>query len=387
MNPHRQIIAEWSIKHRYADFYEACRQMQALASRYKLPLIVGLEGCNGYAAPFDQYLIAQGVQVRQINNLTLSRYRQLFGQPYKTDEYDARLIASYLQQPFEIKSAGYQENQVELAQPQSGQIKLLSRHQRDLIKEQTRFKNKLRKLILGYFPEIFDLYEDPFSPNCLALIALGKTPAQLAKISPKRLGAVKTKGGKRGMGSQKAQTLKRLLQTHPKLAITPDACAIVAANYAERISTLERQIHQLELKLSALLEQHPSGPVLLDVPGIATKTASRIIGETIDINRFATLDKYCAYCGVVCLRNDSGRAKRTKSSKQVNHILKDTYMKIALTSIRVNPASVAYYSRKREEGHNHFSALKCLAHQICKVAYKLMRYNSMYQESYYKKAA
>jgi len=386
MSPERQILAEWSVRHRHADFKQACQRMQSLAQQHKLPLLVGIEGYNGYAAPFDQYLIAQGIKLKQINNLTLNRYRMLFGQPYKTDDYDARLIASYLQQPFCLKSAAYQERQVEEAQEQSADIKLISRHQQALIKEQTRTKNKLLKSLLGYLPELFDIYDDLFSPNCLALIALGKTPAQLKAVSLKRLAAVKPKGGKRGLGLSRAKALKHLLQDYPVQGVSVHLKAMVAASYAKRISTLEHEIRQLDRELADMLNQHPSGEVLQSVPGIAAKTASRIIGETMNIARFTTLDKYCAYSGVVCLRNDSGRTKRAKVSNNFNHILKDTFMKIALTSMRVNPASVAYYSRKREEGHNHFSALKRLAHQICKVVYKLIRSNAEYQQCY-KKAA
>ncbi len=387
MNPERQILTEWSVMHRHADFIQACEQIKSLAVEHNLPLVVGMEGYNGYASPFDQYLISQGISVKQVNNLTLNRYRLLFGQPYKTDAYDAKLIASYLLQPFDLKNAGYQENLVKSACPQSGELKLISRHQIELIVEQTRYKNKLRKQLLGYFPEIFDLYKSPFSPNCLALIALGKTPTQLMSMSLKKLKDVKAQGGKRGLGLDKANQLKRLLENYPANNGLADTASIVAANYAKRIITLEQEIHQLDLKSADLLKAHLHGQLLLSVPGIGGKLASRIIGETINTSRFASLDKYCAYSGVICLKDDSGqRVNQAKVSKKVNHILKDAFMKTALTSLRVNPESAAYYQRKRNAGHNHLSALKCLAHQICKVAYKLMISNSMYQQSFKKTA-
>ncbi len=160
MNPQGKIIDQWSTKYRYADFKQAARRMQALSGEYNLPLIVGIEGYNGYASPFDEYLINQGITVKQINNLTLDRYRQLFGQPYKTDEYDAQLIASYLRLPG--KTSSYVENRILPSSSLNKKIKALARHQRGLIKEQTRYKNRLRKLILGYFPELFSVYKGIF---------------------------------------------------------------------------------------------------------------------------------------------------------------------------------------------------------------------------------
>ncbi len=48
MNPQGKIIDQWSTKHRYADFKQAARRMQALSREYNLPLIVGIEGYNGH---------------------------------------------------------------------------------------------------------------------------------------------------------------------------------------------------------------------------------------------------------------------------------------------------------------------------------------------------
>ena len=333
-------------------------------------------------------LMDQGMQVRQINNLTLNRYRQLFGQPYKTDEYDARLIASFLQQPLDCKNVNYQENQLIPVNQMNIDIKKLARHQMDLTKGLIRFKNKLKKMILSYLPELLDVYDDIFSPNCLALIALGKTPVQLNKMKLNKLAQVKSKNGSRGIGLQKAQELKTALrEIYSDLFDSNSVNAKIARNYALNIYEIHQQIKDLDQELASLLRIHPQGSNLLSVPGIGIKIAARIIGETVDVKRFKTLDKYSAYSGVVCLRNDSGRSKRARNTKQSNRILKDSYMKAALTSIRINSASKTYYDKKIQAGHGHLSALKCLAHQISKVVYKLMKTNSCYQESFYQKAA
>jgi len=384
MSPRGQIIDQWFVKHRYADFKKAARRMQALSREYNLPLIVGIEGYNGYASPFDQYLMDQGITIKQINNLTLDRYRQLFGQPYKTDEYDAQLIASYLMQPLRSKTSAHAENRLQPTCSLSKQIKLLARHQKGLIKERTCYKNRLRKLLLGYFPELFDVYKDIFSPNCLALIALAKSQPELKVMNIKQLSAIKAPGCKRALGKAKAALLKSLLCGYPNL--TSHAQEMVAASYAKRINILDSEIKQLDRELSRLIPLHRSGESLLSVPGSGIKTTARIIGETGDISRFSTPDKFSVYSGVVCLRNESGIRSKSKNTKRVNHILKDTFLKVATTSLRVNPESNVYYQRKRKEGHKHFSALKCLAHQIAKVIYKLMSSNSLYMPSY-KKAA
>ena len=358
--------------------------MQSLSRKYGLAPIVGIEGYNGYASPFDQYLMDQGITIKQINNLTLDRYRQLFGQPYKTDEYDAQLIASYLMQPLRTKTSAHVENQLGVNSALNKQIKILARHQKGLIKEQTRYKNRLRKHLLGYFPELFDVYKDIFSPNCLALIAMAKSTADLMVMSVQQLSAVKAPGCKRALGKTKATLLKKYLLNYPEANLTSNAQAMIAESLANRITVLNSETNQLDQELSKLIPQHRSGASLLSVPGLGIKTTARILGETGNISRFSTPDKFSVYSGVVCLRNESGVRSKSKNTKRVNHILKDTFLKIATTSLRVNPESSVYYKRKRKEGHKHFSALKCLAHQIAKVIYKLMSSNSLYMPSYKK---
>ncbi len=45
---------------------------------------------------------------------------------------------------------------------------------------------------------------------------------------------------------------------------------------------------------------------------------------------------------------------------------------LALTQIRTNPESRAYYQRKRFEGKPHWVALTALARQLCKAVFKMM---------------
>ena len=52
--------------------------------------------------------------------------------------------------------------------------------------------------------------------------------------------------------------------------------------------------------------------------------------------------------------------------------MKQAFLQLALTQLRLNPESRAYYERKRREGKPHWVALIALARQLCKKVYKLM---------------
>ena len=370
MGPDGKFCSEFTVAHNHVSFNEASQKIMSIASQFKLPVVAAMEGHNGHAAPFDRYLVGQGVTVMAVNNLRFSRYREIFGQPYKNDPYDARLLAD-----FTFRSPALDErngaHQVVFPAMEVTALKKLARYQRDLIREATRCKLRLIKLVTGYFPELKQVYTKWFSPNCLALLATGITPQQLGQMEVSALAQIGAPGAKRTLGKNKAARLKTLAQNvcpNPAAAID----ARVTANYAQRLQELDRQIRTLDTELTDILKKLPQGRQMLNISGCGPKLSSRILGETGDIRRFANRDKYSAYCGVVCLDDSSGKRKQSRPAKQINYILKNSFMQLALSGIKNDPKSAAYYHRKRSEGLKHWPAVKRLAHQLCKIIYKLL---------------
>jgi hypothetical protein len=54
-------------------------------------------------------------------------------------------------------------------------------------------------------------------------------------------------------------------------------------------------------------------------------------------------------------------------------------MQMASCSIRYNPASLAFYQRKTKEGKGHWQAVKCLARNMLRVIYTMLKNKTMYQ--------
>lgn len=377
MGPDGKFCAEFTITHDHASFYKAGQRIMKIAHQFKLPVVAAMEGHNGYAAPFDRYLVDRGIKVLAVNNLRFSRYREMFGQPYKNDPYDARLLADFtFRQPALDDRSGVHQ----AVFPALGltTLKKLARYQRDLIREATRCKLRLIKLVTGYFPELGQVYTKWFSPNCLALLSMGLTPQQIGQMEISAIAQIGAPGLKRTLGKNKAARLKALAQkVCPNPAANIDAR--VTADYAKRLQELERQVSSLDTELVGILEKLPEGRQLLDIKGCGPKLASRIPGETGNIRRFANRDKYSAYCGVVCLDDSSGKRQKCRPAKQINYMLKASFMQLALSEIKNNPKSAAYYQRKRSEGLKHWPAVKRLAHQLCRKIYKLLAADNNYK--------
>jgi hypothetical protein len=54
------------------------------------PVSVAMEGYNGWARPLDQPILSDGYTLFNINNLKLSRFKEVFPSAAKTDAIDAR---------------------------------------------------------------------------------------------------------------------------------------------------------------------------------------------------------------------------------------------------------------------------------------------------------
>ena len=98
-----------------------------------------------------------------------------------------------------------------------------------------------------------------------------------------------------------------------------------------------------------------------------------MIGEIGDINRFKTERQLAVYCGVACVDNISGKQKMTKVVYKANKICKATMIEIAGCTIRYVSESSTYYAKKRAEGKKHNHALRCLARQMIKVIFKMLK--------------
>ena len=144
----------------------------------------------------------------------------------------------------------------------------------------------------------------------------------------------------------------------------------------------------LDRKLEELGEKSAEVQRLISISGVGTKLASRFVGEIGEINRFEKADQLAVYCGVACIDDDSGKSKKTRVVYKANKICKATMIDIAGCTIRYVPLSKAYYDKKRAEGKEHNHALRCLARQLIKVIFKMLKEDRDYvKKEEVKKAA
>ena len=105
----------------------------------------------------------------------------------------------------------------------------------------------------------------------------------------------------------------------------------------------------------------------------------RILAEIGDGTRFADSARLASYAGLAPVTRQSGKPVNGESqSRRGNHRLKNAMSLAAFASLR-DPASKAFYDRKRAEGKRHNAALICLARRRCDVILAMLTTRQPYQ--------
>src|SRR5664280_716372 len=115
------------------------------------------------------------------------------------------------------------------------------------------------------------------------------------------------------------------------------------------------------------------------MPGVGSRTAVKILTIVGDGSAFPTAGHLAAYAGLAPVTRRSGTSINGESrSHRGNHALKSALFLSAFASLK-DPASRAYYDRKRAEKKKHNAAIICLARRRVDVLFAMLRDGNPYQ--------
>lgn len=360
------ILYNQKVAHKINEFAENIKLFKQIEKKEGGKISFALEGKNGYSNPLDRILLDQGFTLYNVDNFKLKRFREAFAGEWRDDERDSLMLSKMLKLKEHINSKREKVFiKIEQPSPLAESLKLLSRHQQTLIDERVRLTNRLGKKLLEVSPQILELGKLK-NKKIIAILAKYPDFSKYKRITLCSL--LKTKGiGKKGAFF----LLKRLNHIEYMPGLT-DIYKTIILSYAKRISELQKEIEDIDKKLDETGEKSKEVKHLKTIPGVATKLASRFIGEIEDINRFPSEKQLAIYCGVACVDNNSGKVTKARAVYKANKICKQTLINMAGCSIRFSPQCKAYYLKKRTEGKAHNHALRCLARQLIKVIYRML---------------
>jgi len=360
------VLYNQKVAHKLNEFTESIKLFKQIEKKEGGKISFALEGKNGYSNPLDQILLDKGFILYNVDNLKLKRFREAFAGEWRDDERDSLMLSKMLKLKDYINSKR-EKVFIKIEKPSlvTESLKLLSRHQQTLIDEKIRLVNRLGKKLLEVCPQILELGKLK-NKKIIAILAKYPDFSKYKRITLKSLLKI------RGIGKRQAPFLLKRLNNIEYMSGLTDIYKTIILSYAKRILELREEIEDIDKKLDETGEKNKEVNHLKTIPGVATKLASRLVGEIGNIDRFPSEKQLAIYCGVACVDNNSGKVTKARAVYKANKICKQTLTTMAGCSIRFSLQCKAYYLKKRTEGKSHNHALRCLARQLIKVIYRML---------------
>lgn len=295
---------------------------------------IGVEGASGLGRPLAEYLVAEGIDVRDVPPHRTA-LRQRGRHEGKSDRLDAHRVAVETQTNDALACAFKHSHPAPPDQV------------RDQISLWHNTRTSLRKIRVQLIGELDDL--------------IHQLPEEVRAAMPVRA------------------TVRARINAIAKLDVedvTDPLDLLRLELIGHRITMLKDVMAQdkaAEAELAKLV--HQTGTSLATVPGIATLAAAEILLETGDVRRF-TEAGFARFNGTAPIPASSGEAgsrpRRHRLNRGGNRRLNAVIHRVAMIQLRCEPRARDLYDRAISNGHTRREAMRILKRHLSNIIYRTM---------------
>lgn len=338
-----QNLFELTISNSQKDFEQFAATVERISLDTKLRPIFGLEDSYGYGQRLARFLTQINAQVKMIPPVLVDYARKYETHPEKNDSLDALGVARVLIQRID----SLPDYSISASDDLSKEIKELTLDREFLIKEQTRIKNQLHRLLhKSYNSNYQKKFKNPFSLKALRYWKTYPIPRNQNSVI----------GNSIILKKQIKRKVRRLL-------------------------TIRDEVKEIEQDIAGLMEQ--TGQKLTTLNGSGTVLSSQVLAEVRNIDRFHSPSALAKYAGLAPREKSSGKTIRHIKTKSGNRRLNMAIHRIALSQISRsgNAEAKAYFQRKLSEGKTKAQALCCLKRRLVDIIFMMLKHKQAYDYS------
>ena len=278
-----------------------------------------VESAQGLGYLLSQQLISAGETVIDVPAVRASRVRTLStGRSQKNDPNDARSVAIAALRANDLAEV--------LPDDHTRILRLLAKRHRDIGRTKNRECCRLHSLLLEMFPGGADF----------KMSSMTRVNALLDTFTPVD-----------SMGRQRLE---------------------IAQDFTDGIDELTGRLKTSKRRIAAAVKA--SGTSLTEICGLGPITAAIIIGNTGNIDRFATKARFASYNGTAPIDASSGPKVRHRLNPRGNRQLNWAIHVVAISQLRHDTIGRAFYDRKIEEGKTPKEAIRALKRRLSDVIYR-----------------
>jgi transposase len=317
-------------------------------------------------------LLSAGQKVVYVPGRVVHGMSGVFRGEGKTDAKDARVIAD---------TARMRGDLTELAVTDELVVELtrLTSYRADVMADWVRGVNRLRDLLTCIFPALEASF-DYSARSALILLTGYCTPAEVRAAGPEAIASYLRGHGARGAGAM-AATAARAAEQQTTALPGEATTAMLVKKIARQLLDTDREVKDTDKLITGKFRDHPQARIIESLPGMGPILGAQFLVATDGrpLEAFANAGRLASYAGLVPVPRDSGRVSgNNHRPKRFHRPLRQVFYMMALSSIRPEGPSKAFYQRKRDESKVHTQALLALARRLVDVLWALLRDNRVY---------
>jgi len=301
-------------------------------------------GHTGSGHFLARHLFASGLEIKTVNPVLVKTLRKYETHPEKSDLQDAYGVAKVLIEKIDTLPTYRITEQSEIGK----EIKDLSLDRAFLIKEQSRIKNHLHRLLHRAWNSAYrDKFKDPFGKKSIKYWSAHPLPC--GKAANDIIG-------------------------------TPAILKNQIRRKVKRLADIRKEVKEIETELQTLIEK--TGQKITTLSGCGTVLGAMILAEVKGVERFSSPSALAKYAGLSPREKSSGKTFRHVKTKSGNRQLNSAIHRVALSQIgrSGNQHAKAYFQRKISEGKTKTQALCCLKRRLVDIIYIMLKHAEPYKE-------
>jgi transposase len=247
-----------------------------------------------------------------------------------------------------------------------------------------RLSNRLRAVLLRYYPAAVDVFSELTTPLTLVFIQAYPTPEAAASLT---FGEFQAFARQHRYPNPRALVKPFARLQAPHAQANPDTVLVYQAEaplLAELVLSMVRAKKEALRELRDLFQQHPDAAVFSSLPGAGDFLAPALLAKFgDDRKRFPSAASIQALAGTCPVTKSSGKWKRVSFRFACDHEFRRTAIQWARCSLRQSVWATAYYDRVRPHCRSQSHAYRCLANRWLAIAWKLWQAGQVYDETYH----
>lgn len=372
VNSEGKVLADVFTIHNTMDGFNFLLQRIRECTMPQDKIKVGLEATGHYSYNLIGFLLDNGLATYVLNPLRTNLYRKSLSlRKTKTDRVDARTIAHMLLSDAGLKP--YTDTAYH-----NEELKSLTRYRFDKVKERTKLKSSISRLVCILFPELEKLVPTLHMASIYALLEEFPDAKQIAAAHLTRLKALLETASK---GHYKRDMALRIRDAaRNSIGAFMPAKSLELQHTIRLIRELDAEIDEIEERIQSIMNDLHSP--ITTIPGMGVRMAAMILAEVGDFTRFVSPDKLLAYAGMSPSTYQSGQLKNCypHMEKRGSRYLRYALYNATKCVCQWNPNFAAYLAKKRAEGKHYNVALSHATKKLVRLIFAMEKSKQPYSQ-------